>query len=244
MVAQDVTRYGTDLYGERRLSRLLRELAGIGGLKWIRLHYLYPDMIDDELIRTVAGEPKIVKYLDIPIQHISDVVLKKMNRRGSGAEIRALFEKLRREIPGLVIRTSIIAGLPGEGEAEFEELCEFLKRAGIERAGVFTYSPEEGTPAAEMERVDSETAARRSEILVDIQSRIMDAFNKSRLGCVLEVIAEGYDRLAECWYGRSWADSPDVDGKVFFTGRNVRRGEFYRVKITDTLEGDLVGRLV
>jgi ribosomal protein S12 methylthiotransferase len=117
VVAQDVTRYGTDLYGERRLSRLLRELAGIGGLKWIRLHYLYPDMIDDELIRTVAGEPKIVKYLDIPIQHISDVVLKKMNRRGSGAEIRALFEKLRREIPGLVIRTSIIAGLPGEGEA-------------------------------------------------------------------------------------------------------------------------------
>ncbi len=244
VVAQDITRYGTDLYGERRLSRLVRELAGIEGIRWIRLHYLYPDMIDGELIKTVAEEKKVVKYLDVPIQHISDAVLRKMNRRGTGAEIRALFERLRREIPGLVLRTSIIAGLPGEGEAEFEELCQFLRQAKIERAGVFTYSPEEGTPAAEMERPDEETAARRSEILTDIQSRVMDEFNKRRIGGITEVIAEGYDRLAECWCGRSWADSPDVDGKVFFTGKKIRAGGFYKVRITDTLEGDLVGETV
>ncbi len=244
VVAQDITRYGTDLYGERRLPQLVRELAGIEGIKWIRLHYLYPDMIDGELIKTVAEEKKVVKYLDIPIQHISDAVLRKMNRRGTGAEIRALFDRLRREIPGLVLRTSIITGLPGEGEAEFEELCRFLRQAKIERAGVFTYSPEEGTPAAEMERPDEETAARRSEILTAIQSRVMDEFNKRRIGAVTEVIAESYDRQAECWCGRSWADSPEVDGKVFFTGKNVRAGEFYKVRLTDTLEGDLVGEKV
>jgi ribosomal protein S12 methylthiotransferase len=244
VVAQDITRYGTDLYKERRLPQLIKELAKLEGLKWIRLHYLYPDMVDGELIKTVAEEEKVVKYLDIPIQHISDVVLEKMNRRGSGAEIKELFNRLRREIPGLVIRTSIIAGLPGEGEAEFEELCEFLKQAKIERAGVFTYSPEEGTLAAGMERVDAETAMKRSELLTDIQSRIMDEFNKSRMGSITEVIAEGYDRLAECWYGRSWADSPDVDGKVFFSGGKIKAGEFYKVKITDILEGDLVGSVI
>ena len=241
VVAQDITRYGTDLYGEPRLTDLIRGLAKIGGIHWIRLHYLYPDLITDELIDEVAAEPKVVKYLDIPIQHISDGILKKMNRRGTGAEIEALLLKLRQRIPGLVLRTSLITGLPGEGEKEFEELCAFLKRAKLERAGVFAYSPEEGTPAFRMERPDAETASHRAELAVDIQSGIMDEFNASRLDTVQEVLAEGFDRFADCWYGRSYADSPEVDGKVFFTGSGVKPGEFIRVRITDTLEGDLVG---
>ena len=231
VVAQDITRYGTDLYGKPRLAELVRELAKIEGVRWIRLHYLYPDLIDDELIDTVAREPKVVKYLDIPLQHINDGILRRMNRRGSGAEAEALLQKLRSRIPGL----------PGEGKAEFEELCAFLKRAKLERAGIFAYSPEEGTPAFDMERPDAETAAHRAELAVDIQSDIMDEFNASRLGTVQEVLAEGYDRFAECWYGRSYADSPEVDGKVFFTGKGIVPGEFVKVRITDTLEGDLVG---
>ena len=241
VVAQDITRYGTDLYGRPRLAELVRELCKIDGLHWIRLHYLYPDLIDDELIRTVAEEPKVVKYLDIPIQHINDGILKAMHRRGTGAELEALLTKLRASIPGLVIRTSIITGLPGEGEAEFEELCEFLRRAKLERAGVFPYSPEEGTPAFRMERPDAETAEQRADILTELQSRIMDEFNERRLGTELEVLAEGFDVVAECWYGRSFADSPDVDGKVFFTGRDVVPGEFVRVRISDILDGDLLG---
>ena len=241
VVAQDITRYGRDLYGKSRLAELVRALAKIEGVHWIRLHYLYPDLIDDELIDTVASEPKVVKYLDIPLQHRNDAILRRMNRRGSGAEAEALLTKLRQRIPGLVLRTSLITGLPGEGEAEFEELCAFLRRAKLERAGIFAYSPEEGTPAYEMERPDAETAAHRAELAVDIQSGIIDEFNASRLGTVQEVLAEGYDRFAECWYGRSYADSPEVDGKVFFTGQNVVPGEFVRVRITDTLEGDLVG---
>ena len=241
VVAQDITRYGLDLCGKPMLSELIRGLAKIGGIHWIRLHYLYPDLIDDDLIDTVASEPKVVKYLDIPIQHISDGILKKMNRRGTGAELEALLTKLRKRIPGLVLRTSLITGLPGEGEKEFEELCAFLRRAKLERAGIFAYSPEEGTPAFDMDRPDAETAAHRAELAVDIQSDVMDEFNASRLGTVQEVLTEGYDRFAECWYGRTYADSPEVDGKIFFTGGNPRPGEFIRVRVTDTLEGDLVG---
>ena len=244
VVAQDITRYGLDLYGKPRLAELVRELCKIEGLHWIRLHYLYPDLIDDELIRTVAEEPKVVKYLDIPIQHINDAILKRMHRRGSGAELEALLTKLRASIPGLVIRTSLITGLPGEGEAEFAQLCDFLRRARLERAGVFPYSPEEGTPAAAMERPDTETAEQRCEIITELQSRIMDEFNESRLGTELEVLAEGYDVVAECWYGRSCADSPDVDGKVFFTGKDVQPGEFYSIRITEVLDGDLVGEKI
>ena len=185
-----------------------------------------------------------MKYLDIPIQHINTEILKKMNRRGTGEEIEALFTKLRERIPGLVIRTSIITGLPGEGEEEFEELCEFLRRAKIERAGVFAFSPEEGTPAAEMEYVEREVAEHRAELLVDIQSDVIDEFNESRMGKTIEVICENFDRLAECWYGRSYADSPEVDGKIFFTGKGLKPGEFVNVLITDTIDGDLMGEAV
>ena len=243
VVAQDITRYGLDLYGKPKLSELLRELCKVEGLRWIRLHYLYPDLIDDELMDTVASEPKILKYLDIPIQHIDDGILRRMNRRGSGAELEALLSKLRQRIPGLVIRTSLITGLPGEGEEEFEALCAFLRRAKLERVGVFPYSPEEGTPAYDMPRPDGDVAAHRAELAVDLQSEIMDGFNESRLGTVTEVLAEGYDRIAGCWYGRSWAESPEVDGKIFFTGTDIQPGDFVRVRITDTLDGDLLGEM-
>jgi ribosomal protein S12 methylthiotransferase len=167
-----------------------------------------------------------------------------MNRRGTGAEIRELFKKLRREIPGVVLRTSVISGLPGEGEAEFEELCDFLREAKIERAGVFPFSPEEGTPAAKMDYPDADTANRRAELIMELQSDIMDKFNESRMGTVVRVLCEGYDRLAECWYGRSFAESPDVDGKIFFTGKNIRPDTFVDVQITDTIDGDLMGEAV
>ena len=166
VIAQDITRYGTDLYGKRKLAELCRELSRIEGVAWIRLHYLYPDQFDDELIDEIARNDKIVKYLDIPIQHIDNAILKRMNRKGSGDEIRALFRTLRERIPGLVLRTSLIAGLPGEGEAEFEELCSFLREARIERAGVFPFSPEEGTPAENMAHVDSEEARRRADLIL------------------------------------------------------------------------------
>lgn len=245
VVAQDITRYGLDISGKRLLAELIRKLSETEGIEWIRLHYLYPDEIDDELIREIAGNKKVVKYLDIPIQHINDKILKSMNRRGTGAEIRRLFGRLREEIPGLVLRTSVITGFPGEGEAEFEELCEFLLDARIERAGVFPYSPEEGTAAERMrDRPPREVAERRAELVMDIQCRIMDEYNESLYGKTLRVLCEGYDGKAGYFYGRSEADSPDVDGKVFFTGRRTDPGEFCLVKITGTLDGDLLGEAI
>lgn len=244
VVAQDITRYGTDLCGERLLPELLRKLCRMP-FRWVRLHYLYPDELDDALIDVIAEEPKILKYLDIPIQHINDRILKAMNRRGTGEEIRALFTRLRQRLPGLVLRTSIIVGLPGETDEEFDELCEFLRWAKIERAGVFPFSPEEGTPAAAMpDQVPEDVANRRAEWLVDIQSRVMDEFNEERLGSVMEVLCEGFDGEMGCWRGRTWADSPDVDGHVYFTAAgSVKHGEFVNVLITGTSDGDLTGEI-
>ena len=244
VIAQDITRYGTDLYGRRRLGDLLTELCRLP-FHWVRLHYLYPDEVDDDLIDVLAREHKILKYIDIPLQHINDGILKAMNRRSTKAEIIALLNKLRQRLPGLVLRTSLICGLPGEGEAEFEELCEFLQDAGIERAGIFQFSPEEGTPAAVMEnQVEPETAARRVELLVELQSRVMDAYNESRLGETLEVLCEGFDPEMGCYAGRSYADSPDVDGRVFFTAAGlVPAGTFVNVRITGTSDGDLTGEI-
>ena len=244
VIAQDITRYGTDLYGRRRLGDLLTELCKLP-FHWIRLHYLYPDEVDDSLIDVIAREHKILKYIDIPLQHINDGILKAMNRRSTKAEIIALLHKLRQRLPGLVLRTSLICGLPGEGEEEFEELCEFLQDAGIERAGIFQFSPEEGTPAAVMEhQVEPEVAARRVELLAELQSRVMDAYNESRLGETLEVLCEGFDPDMGCYAGRSYADSPDVDGKVFFTAAGlVPAGTFVNVRITGTSDGDLTGEI-
>ncbi len=240
VIAQDITKYGTDLYGKRMLATLCRRISEIEGVQWIRLHYTYPDQFDDELIDEIASNPKIVKYLDIPIQHINDKILKSMNRHGTGGDIRKLFKTLRERIPNLVLRTSLIAGLPGESEAEFEELCEFLKEARIERAGVFPFSPEEGTPAAKMERPDEEVAQRRADLILDLQAQIMDDFCNAQVGKTLEVLCEGYDDEQELFYGRSYADSPDIDGQVFFEGENCI-GDIVNVLITDTFDGNLYG---
>ena len=243
VIAQDITRYGTDLYGKRSLASLCRELSAIEGVEWIRLHYLYPDAFDDELIDEIASNGKIVKYLDIPIQHINDGILRAMHRRGTGGEIRALFRTLRERIPGLVLRTSLIAGLPGEGEAEFEELCEFLKEARIERAGVFPFSPEEGTPAAAMPHPDPLTAQRRAELIMQLQAQIMDEFCQSRIGQTLRVLCQDYDEDSGLLVGRSWADSPEIDGLVFFEG-NCPPGEMAEVLIDAAEDGFLYGKEV
>ena len=242
VVAQDTSRYGIDLYGERKLPELLRQLCKIEKLHWIRIHYLYPDEMSDELIDVIASEPKIVKYMDIPIQHVNDQILKKMNRRGTRAELDELFEKLRARIPGVVIRTSLITGLPGEGEAEFEELCDWLRVHKLERVGAFAFSPEEGTPAAKMEHPDEETAARRAEIVCEIQSRIMDECNDARIGTTMEVLCEGFDPETDRYFGRTYADSPDIDGRVLFTSKTaVHTGSFVNVNIIGVCDGDLVG---
>ena len=240
VIAQDITRYGTDLYGHRCLAQLCRKLSEIEGVEWIRLHYLYPDQFDDELIDEIAGNEKILKYLDIPIQHINNDILKKMNRRGTGDDIRALFAKLRERIPGLVLRTSLIAGLPGEGEAEFEELCDFLREARIERAGVFPFSPEEGTPAAKMQAVSPEEAQRKADLIMELQAPIMDAFTKSFIGKKIRVLCEGLDEESGLLMGRSFADSPEIDGYVLFEGF-CPPGEFANVLISSAEDGILYG---
>ena len=244
VIAQDITRYGLDLEEKATLAQLLKELCRLD-FHWIRLHYLYPDAVTDELIQVIASEPKILHYLDIPIQHCNDNILKAMRRRNTKAEIRALFAKLRAAMPDVVIRTSLICGLPGEGEEEFEELCAFLREEKIQRAGVFQFSPEEGTLAAAMEdQVDGEVAARRVELVVDLQSRIMDSYNEERLGTVMEVLCEGFDSQAGCYVGRTYADSVDIDGHVYFTAAGlVPAGEFVKVRITGVSDGDLTGEI-
>ena len=241
VIAQDITRYGTDLNGEHQLAKLLTELCKLD-FHWIRLHYLYPDEITNELIDTIAREEKILPYLDIPIQHCNDAILKAMNRRDTKASLTELFGKLRARIPNLVLRTSIITGLPLESEKEFEELCDFLREMKIERAGVFPFSPEEGTKAAAMEHVPTEEAQRRAELLVDVQSDIIDAYNESVMGDVREVLCEGFDKEAMCYVGRSYAESIDIDGKIYFSAnRDIIAGEFVNVRLTGTMDGELTG---
>ena len=246
VVAQDTSRYGTDLPGHRRLlPELLRRLCEIEELHWIRLHYLYPDEIDDELINVIAEEPKIVKYLDIPIQHCNSKILALMNRRGDGTFLRDLFGKLRQRIPRLILRTSIITGLPGEGEEEFEELCLFLKEMHLERVGAFPFSPEEGTPAAQMDHPDEETAQSRAAMVETIQSRIMDEYNENMIGKVIEVLVDGYDEEYCQYYGRTYGDSPDIDGRVWLAGdEDLCEGTFVQVCIDGLIEGDLSGYIV
>ena len=246
IVAQDTSRYGTDLPGNKRLlPELLRELCKIEGFQWVRLHYVYPDEIDDALIDVIAQEDKIVKYLDIPIQHCNDHVLKLMNRRGDCAFLRELFTKLRTRIPGLVLRTSVITGLPGEDEAAFAELCGFLEQMRLERVGAFPFSPEEGTPAAEMEYPDAEVAQKRAEQIEMLQSRIMDAYNESMIGKELKILVDGYDEEFQQFFGRTYADSPEIDGRVWIASDEaLREGEFVTVCVDGLIDGDLSGYLV
>ena len=246
VVAQDTSRYGTDLPGHKRLlPELLRRLCEIDGLHWIRVHYVYPDEIDEEFMEVMASEPKIVKYLDIPIQHCNSEILKRMNRRGDGAFLRQLFRRLREKIPGLVIRTSLITGLPGEGEEEFRELCRFLRSERLERVGAFAFSPEEGTPAAEMEHVDSETAQKRAEAVEMLQSEIMDEWNAAMVGKTVEVLVDGFDEEQGQFFGRTYADSPEIDGRVWIASEEpLREGEFVTVRIDGCVDGDLTGYAV
>jgi len=244
VIAQDITRYGLDFQDGTTLSTLLDELCRLP-FHWIRLHYLYPEAVTDELIRTIARQPKILHYLDIPMQHCSDGILKAMRRRNTKQDLVELLAKLRAAMPDVVIRTSLICGLPGEGEEEFEELCEFLKEQKIQRAGVFQFSPEEGTLAAAMEnQVEPEVAERRVELVVDLQSRVMDAYNEERLGTVMEVLCEGFDSSEGCYVGRTYADSVDIDGRVLFTAAGlIPAGEFVNVRITGVSDGDLTGEI-
>ena len=242
VVAQDTSIYGTDLYGRKRLPELLQKLCAIDGIHWVRVHYLYPESITDELLDVFAREPKLLPYLDIPIQHVNDGILKNMNRRGTKADLERLIRTIRRRLPGAVIRTSLITGLPGEGEAEFEELCEFLTQYRLERVGVFVFSPEEGTRAAEMDHPDESVAKERASVIAELQLRIMDDFHTGLVGRTLEILCEDYDPAQDLYVGRSFADSPDIDGLTWFSSdRAVPIGSFVQVTIEKTVDGDLYG---
>ena len=246
VVAQDTTRYGEDIYGKPMLCELLNELCKIEGLKWIRLLYCYPERITDELIETVKNQPKIVKYFDVPIQHISTSVLRRMNRRDTEESLKTLFAKIRKEIPDVVLRTTLIAGFPGETEEDFEKLCEFVKEQQFERLGCFAYSREEGTPAAELDgQIDDEVKARRAEVIMDEQYLSAERYNQSMIGKEIEVVIEGFDKYAECFFGRSTADAPDIDPKVFITARKgYSTGDFVKVVVDDYMEYDLIATAI
>ena len=243
IVAQDPTRYGHDLYGKCRLPELLKGLAQIEGFRWIRLLYAYPERITEELLDVIAEEPKIVKYLDLPIQHCNADILRAMRRPGNRESLEKLIAHLRERIPGVVLRTTLIAGFPGETEEQFEELCEFVKEMQFDRLGCFAYSQEEGTPAGEMDcQIDEEVKTERARIVTEEQMNIMVEKNEKAVGRELLCVVEGYDRWGECFFGRSEADAPDIDGKVFFTAKGkLAVGQFVRVKIEDTMDLDLIG---
>ena len=246
VVAQDTTRYGQDIYGKLMLAELLRELCKIEKLHWVRILYCYPDHVNDELIDVIASEPKIVKYIDLPLQHISDPMLKSMRRRGNSEYIKKLLQKLRDRIDGVIIRTTFIAGLPGESEQDFEELCDFVRDQAFERLGCFAYSLEEDTPAGQMEnQLDEETKRHRSDLIMELQMGIAEQIAHSFEGMVLEVLCEGYDVEAQCYFGRSYMDAPDIDTKVWFTGEaGIQPGQFVNVEITGADGYDLTGEQV
>lgn len=247
LIAQDTTRYGWDLYGELKLPQLLKELCKIGGLSWVRVLYCYPDYITDELLQTIAQEEKIVKYMDLPLQHCSERLLKAMRRTGNRAELTRLIQKMRGMIPNLVLRTTLITGFPGETEEDFTQLAEFVREIRFERLGCFTYSQEEGTAAAEMpDQIDEEVKRHRMDLIMEDQMNIMQEWGEKQVGKAVRVLVEGFDRYAECWFGRSYADSPDIDGKIFFTAKGIKPniGNFVNVKITECIDCDLTGEIM
>ena len=247
VIDQDTTRYGEDLFGKPYLAKLLKELCKIEKLHWIRVLYCYPERVTDELIDVMANEEKIVKYIDLPLQHCNAEILKSMNRRGSRESLTALLNKIRDRIPNVVLRTTFISGFPGETEEQFEELCEFAKEIEFDRLGCFPYSQEEDTPAAAFpNQLDEETKQNRADIIMEQQQLIMSRRCEKLVGTTVEVLVEGFDRIAECWYGRTYADAPEVDGCVFFTtdGKKPSIGSFVNVKITDTMGIDPVGEMI
>ncbi|MBR5134786.1 MAG: 30S ribosomal protein S12 methylthiotransferase RimO [Clostridia bacterium] len=243
LVAQDTTLYGYDRFGESRLAALLDRLCTVDGIEWIRLLYCYPEHITDELLDVIARQPKIVKYMDIPLQHASGRVLKRMRRTGDAASLKALIQKIRAAVPGIVLRTTVMTGFPGETEEDFEELCEFVKDMRFERLGCFAYSAEEGTKAAEMpDQIPQEIKEQRRDIVMQEQDRVVQEWLEAQIGKTVTVMVESYDRYAECWFGRTAADAPDIDGKVFFATENdVHPGDMIDVTIIDYMDWDLIG---
>lgn len=246
VVAQDTTAYGIDIYGEYKLPALLTELCKIDGIEWIRLLYCYPDKITDELIDTIAKEEKIVNYIDLPLQHCSDKILKAMNRKGDKEKITSVITALREKIPDVVIRTTFITGFPGEGEEEFEELAVFVNEIEFDRVGCFAFSAQEGTPAFDMDnQVEEDDKVRRGEIIMNDQYLIMSEKNNERIGSTYAVLVEGYDPYTDTYYGRTYMDAPDIDSQVHFTGKNdYDEGEFVDVEILGVNEYDLIGKAV
>lgn len=243
VIAQDTTRYGRDLYKKWMLPELLHKLGTVDGVEWIRLLYCYPDFMTEELMDTIAQEPKIVKYVDLPLQHCSGPVLRAMRRFGDRETLTALIGKMRERIPGLVLRTTVIAGFPGETEEDFAELCDFIKEIRFERLGCFAYSQEEDTPAAEMEnQIEEEEKRRRAGRVMETQMGIMQDWGEAQVGRVFDVLTEGFDEETQCWFGRSYADAPEIDGRVYFTAADAPApGQFVRVRITACMDCDLMG---
>ena len=246
VIAQDTTRYGYDLYKEYKLPQLLKELCKINNLKWIRVLYCYPEKITDELLNVIANEDKIVKYMDIPIQHCNETVLKNMRRGGNEQKLRELFNHIREVIPNITIRTTLITGFPQETEEQFTQLAEFVKEMHFDRLGCFSYSQEEGTPAGEMDgQLDEETKNHRAEIIMQQQELFMEENNEKKLNTIVETVVEGFDKWAECYFGRTTADAPDIDGKIFFSSDDkLSIGQYVKVEVTDIIDYDLCGMVV
>ncbi len=246
LIAQDTTRYGLDLYGEYKLASLVRAITENTTIPWIRLLYCYPDKITDELVTELRDNPRLVKYMDIPVQHISDKILKRMNRHGNSATIKDAIVRLREQVPGIILRTTAMVGFPGETEEDFAELCDFVKWARFDRFGAFTFSAEEGTEAALLDgQVDEQVKQDRYDCLMQTQLTVTEDKNKEYIGKTLSVIVDGFDAVSEVYFGRSYADAPDVDGKVYFKSRRrINSGAFVDVKITEVLDYDLVGEVI
>ena len=246
LIAQDTTRYGLDLYGEYSLAHLVRAITEQTDIPWIRLLYCYPDKITDELIEELRTNERLVKYMDIPVQHISDSVLKRMNRHGGKSLILDAIDRLRKSVPDIILRTTAMVGFPGESDEDFAELCQFVKDVKFDRFGAFTFSPEEGTLAAEMtDQIDEQVKQDRYDCLMQTQLTVSEEKNAEKIGSEFLVLCEGFDRIAEIHHGRSYADAPDVDGRVYFrSDKKVGVGEFVKVRITEALDYDLIGEAI
>lgn len=246
IVAQDTTAYGTDIYGRPMLTELLKELVKIEKLHWIRTLYTYPERITDELLELIAKEKKLCKYLDMPIQHVNGEILRRMNRKGNEESLRALVEKIRNKVPDITLRTTLITGFPGETEEQFTQLAQFVKDMKFDRLGCFPYSAEENTIAAKMpDQTEEQVKIDRMESIMETQLAVNNEKNNEKIGKIFEVLIEGYDDYIRCYYGRSYADAPEIDGKIFFiSDRPLKIGDYEKVKINDTFEYDLLGELI
>jgi ribosomal protein S12 methylthiotransferase len=248
LIAQDTTRYGLDIYGEYKLAALVKEITKSTSIPWIRLLYCYPDKITDELIEEFNTNPRLVNYMDIPVQHIADSVLTRMNRHGGKSLIVDTIRKLRDKVPGITLRTTAMVGFPGETEEDFTELCEFIKETRFDRFGAFTFSPEEDTEAALMpDQIDEQVKLDRLDIIMRDQLEINTQLNEEKIGKTLTVIYEGFDEISQTHFGRSAADAPEIDGKIYFKLRKrvpLETGDFVKVKVTDVFDYDLMGVLV